>query len=83
MIKRGRRKAEKLWRKTKKESDLMQFKNGANHLIHRAKCDWIVDENSHNQTKLFSVAKNLLVHKNNLSFSDHQDKNCLVNELGH
>ena len=87
-IKRRRRKAEKLWRKTNKESDLMQFKfikNKANHLMHRAKCDFytrIVNENSHNQSKLFSIAKNLLTPKKNLSFSDHQDKNCLVNELG-
>ena len=87
-IERRRRKAEKLWRKTNKESDLMQFKfikNKANHLMHRAKCDFytrIVNENSHNQSKLFSIAKNLLTPKNNLSFSDHQDKNCLVNELG-
>ena len=88
MIKRRGRKAEKLWRRTRKESDLIQFKsikNEANHLMHRAKCDFytkIVNENSHNQSKLFSVAKRLLVPKNNLSFPDHQDKNCLVNELG-
>ena len=87
-IKRRRRKAEKLWRKTNKESDLMQFKfikNKANYLMHRAKCDFytrIVNKNSHNQSKLFSIAKNLLTPKNNLSFSNHQDKNCLVNELG-
>ena len=49
----------------------MQFKsitNEANHLMHRAKCDYftrIVNENSHNQSKLFSVAKNLLVPKSN------------------
>ena len=74
--------------KNEKESDLMQFKsikNEANHLMHRAKCDLytrIVNKNSHNQSKQFSGAKNLIVPKNNLSFSDHQDENCLVNELG-
>ena len=66
----------------------MQFKfikNKANYLMHRAKCDFytrIVNENSHNQSRLFSIAKNLLTSKNNLSFSDHQDQNCLINELG-
>ncbi len=66
----------------------MQFKsikNKANQLMHRAKSGFntrIVKENPHNQSKLFSVAKNFLVPKNNLGFSDHQDKNCLVNELG-
>ena len=54
--------------------------------MHQAKSDFytrIVNRNSHNQSKLFSIAKSLLTPKNNLSLSDHRDKNCLVNELGH
>ena len=88
MVKRCRRKAEKLWRKTRKKSDLIRFKsikNEANHWLYPAKCDFyskIVNENSHNQGKMFSVANRLLVPKNNLSFPEYQDKNHLVNKLG-
>jgi len=62
-IKRQRRKAEKLWRRTNKDSDLMHFKsikNQANYLMKRAKGDFytnLVNENSHNQKKLYAVAK--------------------------
>ena len=42
----------------------------------------IVNENSHTQSELFSVANRLLVPKSNLSFPDFHDKNRLVNELG-
>ena len=42
-MKRRRRKAEKLWRRTKRQYDLMYFKsikNKANHLMKKAKCDF-------------------------------------------
>ena len=87
-IKRRRRKAEKLWRGTKKDSDLMNFKsirNEANYLMKQAKCHFytdIVNENSHNQKKLYAVAKNLLIPKKELCFPDHHDMNSLANELG-
>ena len=87
-IKKRRRKAEKLWRRTKKDSDLMHFKsikNEANHLMKQAKPDFytnLVNENSHNQKKLYAVAKNLLTPKKDLCFPDYHDMNSLANELG-
>ena len=87
-IKRRRRKAEKLWRRTKKDSDLMHFKsikNQANYLMKQATCDFytnLVNENSHNQNKLYAVAKDLLTPKKDLCFPDHHDMNSLSNELG-
>ena len=88
VIKRRRRKAEKLWRRTKKDSDLMNFKsirNEANYLMKQAKRHFytdIVNENSHNQKKLYAVAKILLTPKKELCFPDHHDMNSLANELG-
>jgi hypothetical protein len=87
-MKRPRRKAEKLWRRTKKQSDLMYFKsikNEVNHLTKKPKCDFytnLVNENSHDQMKLYAVAKHLLIPKKDLCFLDHHDMNSLANELG-
>ena len=51
----------------------------------KAKCDFytnLVNENSHDQRKLYAVAKHLLIPKKDLCFPDHHDMNSLVNELG-
>ena len=61
------------------------IKNEANHLMKQAKCDFytnLVNENSHNQKKLYAVAKNPLTPKKDVCFPDHHDMNSLVNELG-
>ena len=61
------------------------IKNEANHLMKQAKRDFytnLVNENPHNQKKLYAVAKNLLIPKKDLCFPDHHDMNSLANELG-
>ena len=86
-----KRKAEKLWRRTKKNSDLRHFKsikneaNQSSYSMKQAKCDFytnLVNENSHNHKKLYAVAKKLLIPKKDICFSDHHDMNSLANELG-
>ena len=66
----------------------MNFKsirNEANYLLKQAKRHFytdIVNKNSHNQKKLYAVAKNLLTPKKELGFPDHYDMSSLANELG-
>ena len=42
----------------------------------------LIDQNADDQGKLFQAVKSLLVERKSLCFSDYQDKNKLVNELG-
>jgi len=61
------------------------IKNEANYLMKQAKRDFytnLVNENSHNQKKLYAVVKNLLTPKKDLCFPDYHDMNSLANELG-
>ena len=51
----------------------------------QAKCDFctnLVNENSHNQKKLYAIAKKLLIPKKDICFPDYHDMNSLANELG-
>ena len=61
------------------------IKNEANYLIKQAKRGFytnFVNENSHNQKKLYAIAKNLFTPKKDLCFPNYHDMNSLANELG-
>ena len=86
--KRARRKAERIWRRTRSLSDLKTFKMKRNHvvfLMNQAKSAFyteFVHENGNDQGKLFKAAKTLLSKKDEPSFPNYQDKTNLVNDIG-
>ena len=85
--KRARRKAERIWRRTRSLSDLKTFKMKRNHvvfLMNQAKSAFYIEfvhENGNDQGKLFKAAKTLLFKKDELSFPNYQDKTNLVNDI--
>ena len=86
--KRERRRSERKWRSTRSAADFEMFKrkkNPVTYLLKEAKSIFLtefIDQNADSQGKLFRAVKSLLVEKKTLCFSDYQDKNELVNELG-
>ena len=86
--KRLRRKAEKVWRRTKLPRDLKLFKDAKNNcsvLMNEAKRKFyteFISEHSINPRKLFEAAKRLLFKEQRLSLPDYKDNNQLANDLG-
>ena len=87
-VKRARRKAERIWRRTRSLSDLKTFKMKWNHvvfLMNQARSAFyaeFVHENGNDQGKLFKAAKTLLSEKDEPLFPNYQDKTNLVNDIG-
>ena len=71
---RARRKAERIWRKSKSAHDLSVFKAKKNHatfIMNQARCEYYtshIQENSSNQRKLFQSTKALLCDAKDVSF---------------
>ena len=86
--KRARMCAERKWRKTRGAADFASIKRHKNHVTHllkEAKSAFLTDfvsQNCDDQGKLFRAAKDLLVEKSSLCFSDYADKSALANDIG-
>ena len=86
--KRGRRKAERRWRRTRSQEDLLAFKKLKNHVTYisrRAKRAFYFDfvkDNSKNQGKLFRATRSLLLPRNELCFPEYTDNSILANDIG-
>ena len=86
--KRDRRRAERKWRKTRLHSDFLVFKSRKNHatfVMKRARQKYytgFIEENSHDQRKLFRSAKTLFAQENDLSFQGYGDSTVLANDIG-
>ena len=84
---RARRKAERIWHKSKSEHDLSVFnskKNLATFIMNQARCDYYtshIQENSSNQRKLFQSMKVLLCDTRDVSFPPG-DPDQLANNFG-
>ena len=83
-----RRKAERKWKKTKREANFQLFKrrrNHATHLLDEAKCKFFTDfveDNSSDQGRLFCATRTLLgKNDSTLSFPDYDVKSLLVNDI--
>ena len=86
---KGRRKAERKWRRTKSVShylaDFKQKKNYATLLMNRARYAYyseFINENSADQGRLFRATKTLLKELNKLSLPEGSDAQVLANDIG-
>ena len=85
---RDRRKAERRWRASGLQADLVVFKAKRNYVIHlmnEARCTYykeFIDENSSDQSKLFRASKSLLNLQADKSLPPHTDASVLANEMG-
>ena len=86
--KRRRRKAERRWRRTRSQEDLLAFKKLKNHVTYistRAKRAFYLDfvnNNSEDQGKLFRATRSLLLPRNELCFPEYTDNSTLPNDIG-
>ena len=86
--KREKRKAERRWRSSRKDSDLSLFKSKRNRmlvLINNARQEYysnLVAENCHNQAKLFRVSKTLLNLQADNMLPPHDNASSLAHEMG-
>ena len=86
--KRRRRKAERRWRRTRSQEDLLAFKKLKNHVTYlstRAKRAFypdFVNDNSEDQGKLFRATRGLLLPRNELCFPEYTDNSILANDIG-
>ena len=86
--KRQRRKAERKWRTTRCQSDLILFKKSRNYvtfLMNKARQDYysdLISNNSNDLKHLFKVSKNLLNIASAPVLPPHEDKEQLANEMG-
>ena len=86
--KRQRRKAERKWRTTKCQSDLILFQKNSNYvtfLMNKARQDYysdLISNNSNDLKHLFKVSKNLLNIASTPVLPPHEDKQQLANEMG-
>jgi exonuclease III len=86
--KRLRRKAERIWRKSKLLSDFNQFKvkrNRVTYLMNEARRTFytnFIKENSDNQGKLFRAVNKLLVVKDELCFPNYHNNTALATDIG-
>ena len=86
--KRGRRKAERRWRRTRSLEDLLPFKKLKNHVTYlstrakRAFYSDFVNDNSEDQRKLFRATRSLLLPRNELCFPEYTDNSILANDIG-
>ena len=83
-----RRKAQRKWKKTKRETDFQLFKKRRNHvtnLLNETKRKFFTDfveDNSCDQGRLFRATRTLLgKNDSTLSFPDYDDKSLLVNAI--
>ena len=85
--KRQRRKAERKWRTTRCQSDLILFKKSRNYvtfLMNKARQDYcsdIISNNSNDLKRLFKVSKNLLNIASTPVFPPHEGKKQLAKEM--
>ena len=85
---RDRRKAERIWRASGLQADLVVFKAKLNYVIHlmnEARCTYykeFIDGNSSDQSKLFRASKRLLNLQADKSLPPHTDSSVLANEMG-
>ena len=85
---KDRRKAERRWRASGLQADLVVFKAKRNYVIHlmnEARCTYykeFIDENSSDQSKLFRASKSLLNLQADKSLPPHTDASVLANEMG-
>ena len=86
--KREKRKAERRWRSTRLNADLILFKVKRNHMIHlmdNAHRDYyteFIEENSYDQGKLFKASKSLLNLQADKTLPPYDDASILANEMG-
>ena len=86
--KRNRRKAERRWRTSKLDADWRVFKvlkNRTTYLMNMERREFysdLINENSHDQRKLFSVTGKLLNRAKETPFPPHSDKTTLANDMG-
>ena len=86
--KRRRRKAERKWRRTRSQEDLLAFKKLKNHvtyIITRAKRAFysdFVNDNSEDQGKLFRATRSLLLPRNELCFPEYTYNSILAKDIG-
>ena len=83
-----RRKAERKWKETKRETDFQLFKKRRNHVTHllnetkRKFLTDFVEDNSSDQRRLSRATRRLLgKNDSTLSFPDYDDKSLLVNDI--
>ena len=87
--KRKRRKAERIWRKTKAGDDLLLFKRLKNHVTYisnKARREFyaqFINENGNDQNRLFRATNALLHPKDAVCFPDYSDDTSLANDIGH
>ena len=85
---RQRRRAERVWRRTRLTSDFNLFKkkkNYATFVMNKARQSYyanMIDETGSDQGKLFKCVKNLLAPKDSLHFPDYNDSRVLANDIG-
>ena len=85
---KGRRKAERKWRRTKSVSHLADFKQKKNYatlLMNRARYAYyseFINENSADQGRLFRATKTLLKELNKLLLPEGSDAQVLANDIG-
>ena len=83
-----RRKAERKWRRTRCDSDLLTFKlkkNYATKLMNKLRCEFyksFIGENCSDQRKLFAATKTLLNHTREVPYPPFKDKLTFANEMG-
>ena len=86
--KQHRRKAERIWRKSKLVSDFNQFKvkrNRVTYLMIEARRTFytnFIKENSDDQRKLFRAINKLLVAKDDLCFLNYHNNTALATDIG-
>ena len=83
--KRQSRKAERKWRTTRCQSDLILFRKSRNYvtfLMNKARQDYsdLISNNSNDLKHLFKVSKNLLNTASTTVLPPHEDKQQLANE---
>ena len=85
--KRKRCKAERIWRKTKAEDDLLLFKRLKNHVTYisnKARREFYAQFiNENDQNRLFRATNALLHPKDAVCFPDYSDNTSLANDIGH
>ena len=87
--KRRRRKAERKWRRTRSQEDLLAFKKFKNRDVtyistrpKRAFYSDFVNDNSEDQGKLFRAIRSLSLPRNELCFPEYTDNSILANDIG-
>ena len=86
--KRKRRRAERVWRRSKSAEDLLVFKRLRNHVTYisnKARKEFYADfiqEQDGDQRKLFRATKAMLLPKSDLCFPDYHNNTALANDIG-